>query len=364
MMKQTSLLAILLLLFGTILSYAEGLEEKVTYSLNAYRDNSEGFILTNKLGMVKSIKEKFAIGVNGGVDAITAASSSNKSDRGPSEKSQSYRSYASLSGIYDDRENSLILGGYLSEENDYSGRSLFINYVRQLNRQNTSLAIALSTLSDRWKINTLPRDDRKGTQADLSITQFLSPTVQFQLGYSNIYSRGYLASPYRFIEQPTPLPLIEESLPASRRGEAYSLRVVKALSGATSLNLSYRYYRDDWKITSHTINTEVYRDLRDNYTLGGRLRLYRQSDTAYTKDIGAYTGTEKYVPIDYKYSAFDSYMAGVNLIYTIERPDLKRYVIKGSLDYYRTSNNDFIKYWYHNSYLDAVIFSCSVDYLY
>lgn len=360
MKKHTTILVLIFMFFGDILGYAEGIEDKLTYALNSYLDNNRGLIITNKLGIVKSLKEKFSMGANVGVDAITAASPSNKSGTSKTEESQSYRKYASLSGTYDDRKNSLTLGGYLSREDDYSGRSLFINYVRQLNNENTALGIVFSSLSDKWKIDTLPRDDRKGTQTDLSITQFLSPTAQLQLGYSNIISRGYLASPYRFIEQTAPLPLIEESLPSSRKGEAYSIRIVKQLNRPTSLNLSYRYYSDDWEITSHTINTELYRDLSDDFTLGGRLRYYKQSDTAYTKTIGSYSGTEQYVPIDYKYSAFDSYMAGVNMIYKLESEN----TFKGSLDYYRTSDNDFIQYWYGRSYIDAIIFSLSFDYLY
>jgi len=366
MKKYTSILCILLLLCSAILSYAEGLEEKVSYSLNSYRDNNEGFIITNKLGIVKAIKERFAFSANGGVDSISAASPEAKSDNAESEDYRSDRYYASLSGIYDDRENNFSLGGYMSDENDYSGRSLFMNYGRQLNNQNTSLGMAFSRTQDKWKKiknYTLPRDDRTGWQGDLSISQFLSPTAQIQLGYSHIVSRGLLESPYRFIEL-TPTTIIREALPYSKKGQAYSVRMVKELNSATSLNLSYRYYIDDWETTSHTINTEVYRDLKDNYTLGARLRLYSQSDTKYTQDISTYDGTEKYRPIDYKYSAFDSYMLGFNLIYKIETEKMKSYVIKGSLDYYRTSDNDFIEYWYGSKHLDAVIFSCSIDYLY
>lgn len=364
MKKYSSILVLLILLFGAISSYAEGLEEKVTYSINAYRDNSSAFIITNKLGIVKSIWDKFSISGNAGVDAITAATSSNESNTGPTEKSESYRSYASLSGIYDDRQNSLTLGGYLSEENDYSGRSLFMNYVRQLNNQNTSVGLTFSSLSDRWDLKGLTRNDRKGRETNISISQFLSPTAQLQLAYSNIYSSGFLASPYRFIEQVGPPTLIKEKLPDSRNGDAYSLKLVKQLSEPTSINIAYRYYSDDWKITSHTINAELYRDMDEYYTLGGRLRLYSQSDTAYTKDITSYDGLEEYAPIDYKYSAFDSYMLGLNVIYKIETEKLKSYVIKGSLDYYRTSDNDYIEFWYGNSNLDAIIFSCSIDYLY
>lgn len=364
MKKYTSLLAIILLFFGTILGNAEELQEKVSYSLNTYHDNNRGLIVTNKLGFIKSVKERFSIGTNIGVDTITAASPSNKSDSSPTEKSKSFRSYASLSGIYDDRSNNVVFGGYLSNEDDYSGRSLFVNYVHALNNQNTSLGIALSTLSDKWNLSDLPRNDRKGNQADISVTQFLSPTLQLQLGYTYISSKGYLASPYRFIKQSAHLPLTQESLPDSRKGKAYSLRMVKELNSTTSLNIAYRYYSDDWNISSHTINTELYKDLRKDYTLGSRLRLYRQRESAFTKDITSYDGSEKYIPIDYKYSAFNSYMAGINIIYNLETKKLRNYKIKGSLDYYRTSDNDFINYWYGKSYIEALILSCSVDYLY
>ncbi|MDH4161927.1 MAG: DUF3570 domain-containing protein [Nitrospirota bacterium] len=69
----------------------------------------------------------------------------------------------SLSLTYDKNDDTLTAGGYYSYEDTYTGRSLFENYTRRLNLNNTALGIGFSKSFDRWTPSAgrrLPTDRR------------------------------------------------------------------------------------------------------------------------------------------------------------------------------------------------------------
>jgi hypothetical protein len=101
--------------------------------------------------------------------------------------------------------------------------------------------------------------------------------------------------------------------------------------------------------------------------LGARYRFYTQGKADFMKSLTEYKRDNQYIGVDYRYSAFDSNTVGLSIIFkpkTTETGfiDLNKMKIKGSVDYYFTSKNDYIKYWYDTDRMRAVFTSITIDY--
>lgn len=371
------LLVIILVLLPVVVLRAEILKDRINISFDYYGDNGDVKVLSPSLSFYKKLSEKFMLGAKMRVDAITAATKAYGgrakgidavTGATPTNNFDEIRVAPSLTGIYTEGDHTASFGGYYSTERDYTGRSFFINYARELNEQNTTMVIGFSQSFDKWKPyfkRELPDYKRDESKLDLSVTQLLSPTFSAQLTYSYMLSKGFLSSPYHYLLTDNNAKF--EKYPSDRTGNAFALRMVKLLDEPTSANFTYRFYKDDWDISSHTVNAELYRDITRNFTLGGRYRYYTQTGANFTKDLSGYSINDNYIAVDYRMSAFKSNTVGLSAIY---KPDWKNFTlldsnklkIKASCDYYWTSKNGYIKYWYDNDKINAVFTSLSFDY--
>jgi hypothetical protein len=374
-MRSIALVLSILFLFSSISASAQELIDEVSIAYDSYSDNAHSEIHTQTLGIKKKLSDRFGIGLKVGYDAITTATPPSNSQSAAGEdgdheeddehggNDESSRWFPSLMGIYDDGLNNIVLGGYYSHEDDYTGTSIFASYTRQLNMQNTALGIGFSQSFDKWDLDDLPEDERNDTQINLTASQILSKISQLQLIYSYIYSDGLIASPNRNIEIDNEI--IDERLPLDRTGHAFALRYIHLLFEPTSINLYYRYYYDDWDIQSHTVSAELYQDVTETLTLGGLYRFYDQTAAEFTKKPGDYTRDDKYIAVDYKFSEFSSQTAGLAMIFNPDFDflfDWENMTLKASYDYYWTSENDHIRYWYDVDNIEAQILSLSITY--
>ncbi len=359
-------------LLGVLLpfkAFASSLEDKASLSFDFYADNTDVQVYSPNFSFFKTLTKKFMIGIKMRIDAISAASirkggSPVRSDAvtGATAKRtfDDVRYAPTLLGVYNDGDNSFTFGVYYSTERDYTGRSVFANYVRQLNLQNTAVGIGFSQSFDKWEPTfkrNLPRNDRKERKIDLSVTQLLSPTAMVQLIYSNLYSEGFLGSPYHYLLKKDFARF--ETLPETRKGHAFAIKFVKLINEPTSINLSYRYYTDDWGIKSHTGDIKLLRDITDTFTVGMRYRYYTQTKADFAKRIEEYSLTDRYVAVDYRLSDFNSNTVGLMFIKSFGLSGIK---LKGAVNYYTTSSNEYIRNWYGKDRINAWFGSISLDY--
>ena len=349
---------------------ASDLQDSASVGLDTYSDNGDVEVYSPTFSLMKTVSKKLLLGFKMRVDAISSASIQNGGNpvtvdavAGASAKEgyDDLRYAPTFLVAYDDGDNAAGGGVYYSTENDYDGVAFFANYVRQLNEQNTAVGIGISQSSDTWSPvfdRALPRDDRKERKVDISINQLLTPEASIQLVYSNMYSEGFLSSPYHYVVQDEFAKF--ENYPETRSGHAFAVKGVVLLDDENSMNYSYRYYMDDWDISSHTISTEWLRDFSDKVTSGLRLRYYTQTKSNFAKDVGAYSVSDDYFAVDYRMSAFDSYDVGVPLIY--KPSDMSDYKFTASIDYYSTSKNEYIKNWYKKNSLQSIYTTFRVDY--
>ena len=371
-----SLKQILYSLFSLFLleatTLASNLKDSISFGVNTYVDNADVQVYSPTLSLFKKVSTHWMLGFKMRIDAITAASILNGANAGhtdivtgASRKEDNpfddVRYAPTVMATYDDGDNSVTFGGYYSKEADYEGKSFFTNYVRQLNQQNTALGIGVSQSFDKWSPvfdRALPKDNRNETKIDFSINQLITPEFSIQAVYSYMYSQGFLSSPYHYVLQDDIAKF--ENYPDTRAGHAFALKGVYLLNKANAMNFSYRYYTDDWDIKSHTASIEELHDFSNKLTSGLRLRYYSQSASNFIQPIGNYNLADNYFATDYKMSAFDSYTVGIPLIYKVSHGNK----LTGSIDYYQTTKNDFIKTWYGVDSLSAVFTTLTYEFNY
>lgn len=358
------------LFFSFVKAQASGLKDSVSVGINSYSDNGDVQVYSPTFSLMKTLSKNFLVGFKMRVDAIAAASIRNGSNpvqadavAGASTREgyDDVRYAPTFLMAYDDGENAASGGFYYSTENDYDGVAFFANYVRQLNHGNTAVGVGFSQSADRWKPvfdRRLPNDYRNERKIDLSVNQLLTPETSVQLVYSYMYSEGFLSSPYHYALQDSFARF--ENYPSARTGHAVALKGVMLLSDANSMNYAYRYYQDDWGISSHTLQAEWLHDFGDSFTSGTRLRYYSQSGADFAKKPGSYAAWDEYFAIDYRMSAFDSYDIGIPLIYKPSSSSSLK--ISASIDYYQTSDNEFIRHWYAKDNLNAFYTTLTFDY--
>ena len=171
------------------------------------------------------------------------------------------------------------LGGgvYASEENDYSARAWNVATSVELNQALTTINLGFSRSDDQLS-PTEPQlsvnrqlADGQGKYRDeayLGVSQILNKyeVIQITAGYGRSY--GYLSDPYRTIDR----------RPDERTNQTLNLlyRFYVAPFNA-AIHGDYRFYRDDWQVTSHTLEARWLQKFGPAWrvTLGGRY--YRQS---------------------------------------------------------------------------------------
>jgi len=357
----------LLLFIPFLKTYASGLKDSVSVGYDFYGDNSDVQVYSPTFAFMKTISKHWLVGFKMRIDAISAASIRN----GASPKRVDtvagatdtvtfgdIRYAPTLLMSYDDGLNAMSFGGYYSTEDDYDGKAFFINYVRQLNSDNTAVGIGFSQSSDSWRPifkRNLPKDYRDEQKIDISINQLLTPKSSIQFVYSHMLSKGFLSSPYQYVLQKNFAKF--EKYPDNRSGDAFAFKGVYLINEENSMNYSYRFYTDDWDITSHTIGAEWLHDFSEDLILGSRVRFYSQTKSNFAKDVGDYKINDDYFATDFRMSAFSSIDVGLPLIYFYAD-----YKISMSIDYYQTSNNDYVKLWQGEDNLKFIYTSFSIDY--
>ncbi len=173
-----------------------------------------------------------------------------------------------------------------SRESDYVSTGGSVNTLTDFNQKNTTLLVGLAGTDDAVKVFYQGIYVKKRTdEAVVGVRQLLSPStfVTFNLTYGR--ATGYLGDPYRVIQKSTqifPGIFLPRTYPENRptRREhtiAYASlnHAVAPLHGA--LEASYRYFRDTFGTTSHTLGATWLQKIGDRFVLSPSLRYYQQS---------------------------------------------------------------------------------------
>jgi hypothetical protein len=188
--------------------------------------------------------------------------------------------------------------------------------------------------------NQHDQTNRNSYAATLGFSQILTKRLQVSLSIDVLLQDGLLATPYHriyFADKPkfyignaASIPFYTdprnkdvfrladdvEQLPNNRFKLPVGLRANYYISEMFALRTYYRYYYDDWGITSHTANFELPVKITRSITLLPMYRYYTQTQADYFAPYNQHVSTEKYYTSDYDLSAFDSNQYGIGATYT------------------------------------------------
>jgi len=233
-----------------------------------------------------------------------------------------------------DRLKRITVGANLSNEYDFSSIGASASYAQDSSDRNQTYSFGLAFSSDEWdpvggkntefaymidgeSNSPQPKggtDTKSNVDLMLGLTQVVnrSTIMQFNLGHST--SSGYLTDPYRYISmigtdgRPLPganaptdaLPYLYEKRPDSRARNTFFWRTAHHLTEDV-INVSYRYFTDDWGINSHTLDFKYRYELSNNQYLQPHVRYYTQTEADfYVNSLNANEALPEFASADYR----------------------------------------------------------------
>lgn len=311
--------------------------------------------------------------IDAGVSAYTSASSSNVGpfDDGPADPFQASSGASSsdlwvnLTGSYshssDDRNDIWSAKISISSEYDYFSAGVGGSYTKLLNEKNTELSVNANVYIDTWNAiyptelrpfgengnglnnslftqNTItgntnynPRfsefkdEGRNSYSLGFGFSQILHKNVQGSLALDFVQQQGLLSTPFQrvyfsdvadsFIDN-FQLADAVERLPDSRFKVAAGGRLNWYLNETFTVRTFYRYYFDDWGITSHTASIEVPIKITNKFTLYPSYRFYNQTAADYFRPYESALSTDEFYTSDYDLSEYSANQFGFGVSYT------------------------------------------------
>jgi hypothetical protein len=297
---------------------------------------------------------KHTLGLEMGFDHHTAASSAFVSKTGASS-TVGTRIYPAINWtVENDKGNSFGLGSYYSSEFNYHSFGVDAHATHKFS-SNTELSGKFSGYFDKVKMiypselipvaavvstpsgpttyttasgrtvalgssgssnssNSIPTSGRNTFTASVSLSQIINKTLQASINIDAVSQNGYLGLPFHRVYFADGTVHVEQ-LPNTRFKLPIGFRLNYFMGDNIILRSYYRYYIDDWGITSHTAEIEIPVKVNAFFSVSPFYRYYTQTGTKYFNTYGTHSVTtvEKYYTSNYSLSALTSQFAGVGI---------------------------------------------------
>ena len=181
---------------------------------------------------------------------------------------------------------------------------------------------------------------RNSYSASLSFSQILSKNAQISLFLDVIKQQGWLGNPLQRVyfgdvdnyyignansinnyTSPSNTDVFQladdiERLPSNRIKTPIGMRFNYYVNETFVLRTYYRYYFDDWGVTSHTASVEVPIKITDKFTLYPSYRYYTQTAADYFAPYEENLSTNEFYTSDYDLSEYSANQFGFGVSYT------------------------------------------------
>jgi hypothetical protein len=308
------------------------------------------------------LNEDDVLTIDAGISAYTSASSSNINPFDGTNVANPFveSSGASRNDVYayfrpsfahssDDRNTIWTAHLNVAAEYDYFSLGFGGSFTKLFNEKNTELGIQAQVFLDTWNpqypielrsgffddritgngtyapvFTPFDRETRNTYSVSFLFSQIMTEKLQGSLFLDVALQEGLLSTPFQrvyfqdredFFIQQFQLADDVERLPDTRFKIPLGGRLNYYLNERVTLRTYYRYYFDDWGITSHTASIEVPIKLNDKFTVYPSYRFYNQTAADYfyfketaRSDFDFYTS-------DFDLSAFDAHQIGGGITY-------------------------------------------------
>ena len=250
----------------------------------------------------------------------------------------------------------------ISSEYDYFSVGAGGSLTRLFNKKNTELTVSASVFIDSWttiypvelrpfnngntkglnnpffndytitgnvnyspNFNGFTNKGRNSYSAGLTFVQILSKRMQGALLVDLVQQQGLLSTPFQrvyfkdvdgsFIGNFRLADDIEQ-LPGTRFKAAFGGRLNFYVNEFIVLKSFYRYYTDEWGISSHTTSLEMPIKVSNKFTLYPAYRYYNQTAADYFAPYGEHLSTSEFYTSDYDLSEYNANQYSIALSYT------------------------------------------------
>ncbi|MER3317771.1 MAG: DUF3570 domain-containing protein [Allomuricauda sp.] len=317
---------------------------------------------TSSIVLRMPMNEDDILTVDVGLSAYTSASSSNVNpldgglnatpfDASSGESRKDLLAYINptYSHSSDDRNSIWSANAYFSSEYDYFSIGFGGSYTRLFNEKNTEITLSGKVFLDKWNaiypielrdgffddrisgngtytpiFSEFESENRNSYSLSLSFSQILSQKLQGALFMDVVSQNGLLSTPFQrvyfsdfedFYIDDFQLADNVEQLPDSRFKIPVGGRLNYYLNDLVVLRSYYRFYWDDWGISSHTASLEAPFKLTEKFTIYPSYRYYTQTAADYFYPKEQALSTYDFYTSDYDLSNYDAHQYGVGLQY-------------------------------------------------
>ncbi len=205
-------------------------------------------------------------------------------------------------------------GYYVSQESDYFAQMISGSVNRDFNGDNLNIAVSASYSWD--SIEPLEDADTQGvpdyrrtTYWSIVATQVVTKSTVLRAGAEFNHVRGLQEDPYRNVYVAGSN--VPEHHPDERARTDVFLGLSQYVYNRSSVKLDYRYYSDDWGVTSHMIGVKLNQYVNDEFTFRYRYRYYAQLPSDfYRVEYTEAGGVGGYQTGDYRLGDFGAHLFG------------------------------------------------------
>jgi len=241
-----------------------------------------------------------------------------------------------------------------SDEDDYQSNSVALDAALNSVDGLTTYSAALSVSQDELEptqgsvpTHTL-KDDKDIRSAWVGVTRIVSKRAIMRFGLSYTYREGFLTDPYKLNDQ----------RPDERKEWAASAGYRHFFLGANAaLHADYRYFDDNWGISSHTIDLSWHQGVGEHTRVVPFLRYYSQDQADFFANLVDLD--DRYFADDYRLSAFGAITAGLRLQHEMGNWSVnvtgERYETSESWGLYSGEESPaLVEYWRYSIGLDYI----------
>ena len=260
-----------------------------------------------------------APGSQDAVDAITTASRPIAGNSNPFEDFVKVRDEFAGSGSYGGFQSSY----YASKESDYFAQMVSAGYNHSFLRDNLNLSVGASYSWDA--IDPLEDSDtagipdhRKTWHGNVVATQILTPTTVVRIGAEYNRVRGLQHDPYRNVYVAGAN--APEAHPGHRERRDVFFGVTQYINNRSSIKFDYRYYTDDWGVSSNTYGGKLSQYVTDEVVIRYRYRYYTQVPAYFfLDDYTSPGGVQGFQTNDYRLGNYGAHLFGGRILWTPNR---------------------------------------------
>jgi hypothetical protein len=318
--------------------------EEINLVSSYYQQNGDHAAVTGGIGTqeltdianvidVKLVKydrklRKHSFDLEAGIDHYTSASSDKIDLKANSSASHAdTRIYPSLTWSMENDAKGTTLSAGVSSSTEFDYQSFGINagFSKKTKDRNGEFSAKVQAYFDQVKL-VLPeelrtgagRSDDYGTSSrntfagSLSWSQIINKNFQVMVLADLVHQQGFLSLPfYRVYFKDGSVH--QEKLPDSRLKIPVGLRASYFWGDNIIIRAYYRYYKDDWGISSHTANIEVPVKITPFFSVSPFYRYYTQTAVKYFAPYQQHTALDQYYTSNYDLSTFNSSFVGAGL---------------------------------------------------